>query len=52
MPRGLAALDGAGHLDRASEQQQLLGQRGLAGVRMRNDRKRAAASDFLARENS
>ena len=44
--RGLAALDGARHLDRAAEQQQLLGERGLAGVRVRDDRKGAAPLDF------
>ena len=33
MARGLAALDGAGQLDGAAEQQQLFGQRGLAGIR-------------------
>ena len=32
MPRGLAAFTLPGHLDRAAEQQQLFGQRGLAGV--------------------
>ena len=39
-------LDVAGELDRAAEQQQLLGQRGLAGVRMRDDREGAAALDL------
>ena len=34
----------AGELDRAAEQQQLLGQRGLARVRVRDDRKGAAAA--------
>ena len=36
-----ARLDRAGELDRAAEQQQLLGQRGLAGVGVRDDRERA-----------
>ena len=44
--RRLAALDGSGHLDRAAEQQQFLGERGLARVRMRNDRKGTAPQDF------
>src|SRR3546814_1055426 len=44
--RGLARLDRTGHLDRAAEQQQLLGQGGLAGVRVRNDREGAAAGGF------
>ena len=35
----------AGELDRAAEQQQLLGQRGLAGVRVRDDREGAPARD-------
>ena len=39
----LAAAHGARNLDRAAIQQQLLRQRGLAGVRMRNDGKRAPA---------
>ena len=39
-PPSLAArLDLAGQLERPAKQQQFLGQRGLAGVRMRNDRK-------------
>jgi len=41
----LARLDRAGHLDRAAEQQQLLGQRGLAGVGVGNDREGAAFLD-------
>jgi len=44
--RGLARLDRAGDLDRAGEQQQLFSQRGLAGVRMGNDREGAAAAGF------
>ncbi len=39
-------LDVAGELDGAAEQQQLLGQRGLAGVRMRDDGERAPALDL------
>ena len=39
-------LDVAGELDRAAEQQQLLGQRGLAGVRMRDDGEGAPALDL------
>ena len=38
----LLGLDLAGKLDGAAEQQQLLGQRRLAGVRVRNDRECAA----------
>ncbi len=45
--RGLAALDRAGELDRAAEQQQLFGERGLARVGMRNDGKRAPARRFM-----
>ena len=47
--RGVAValgLDLAGELDGAAEQQQLLGQRGLAGVRMRDDGKGAPPLDF------
>ena len=43
---GLAAADGAGQLDRAGIQQQLLGQRRLAGVGVRDDRERAPARHF------
>ena len=43
--RALARLHGAGHLDRAAVQQQLLGQRRLARVRVRDDRERAPARD-------
>ena len=39
-------LDLAGEVDGAAEQQQLLGQRGLAGVRMGDDGKRAPALHF------
>jgi hypothetical protein len=34
-------------VDRAGEQQQLLGERRFARVRVRNDREGAAAGDFL-----
>jgi len=34
-------------VDRATEQQQMLGQRGLAGVRVRDDREGAAACGFF-----
>src|SRR6185437_1541515 len=44
--RSLAALDRAGHLDRAAEQQQLFGQCGLAGIGVRDDREGAAAPGF------
>ncbi len=42
----LARLDRARHLDRAAEQQQLLGERGLARIRVRDDRESAAAPNF------
>ena len=42
----LAALHGTGDLNRAREQQQLFSQRGLARVRVGNDRERAAAFEF------
>ena len=48
--RALARLDGAGHLDRAAEQQQLLGQRRLARVRVRDDRERAALARRRGRD--
>ena len=41
-----ASAHGAGQLDRARVQQQLLGQRRLAGVGVRDDRERAPARDF------
>ena len=44
---GLARLDAAGDLDRAREQQQLFGQRGLARVGVRNDGKGAAAAHLV-----
>ena len=43
---GLAAAHGAGELDRPCIEQELLRQRRLAGVGVRNDRKRPPASDF------
>ena len=45
-PAILAAAHGAGQLDGARIEQQLLGERGLAGVRMRNDGKRSPARDL------
>ena len=44
--RGFAALDRAGELDGAAEQQQLFGERGLAGVGMRNDGKSSSFPYF------
>jgi len=41
--RAIAPLHRAGELDRAAEQQQLLGDRGVARVRVRYDREAAAA---------
>ena len=46
MARRLAALDGAGHGDGAAKQQQLLGQGGLAGIRVRDDREGPSPTDF------
>jgi hypothetical protein len=47
-PPPLAArLDLARQLDRPAEQQQFLGQRGLAGVRMRNNRKGPPARNLV-----
>ena len=46
MAPGLAAAHRAGQLDRAGVQQQLLGQRRLAGVGMRDDRERAPPRDL------
>ena len=43
----LAALDGAGQLDRTAEQQQLFGERGFAGVRVGNDGECSTQIDFL-----
>ena len=45
-PRLAARLDRAGGMDRAAEQQQMLGQRRLAGVGMRDDREGPAARGF------
>ena len=44
--RALARLDRARHLDRAAEEQQLLGQRRLARIRVRDDGERAAPRDI------
>jgi hypothetical protein len=44
---GLAALDRAGQLNGTAEQQQLFGQRGLAGVGVRDDGEGAAALKFV-----
>ena len=47
-PPPLAArLHFAGKLDRAAEQEELFGQRRLAGIGVRDDRKRAPARDFV-----
>ncbi len=45
--RSLARLDRPGHLDRAPEQQELLGQGRLAGVGVRDDGEGAAAGGFV-----
>ena len=45
VPPALARLDGAGELDRAAVEQELLGERRLAGVRVRDDRERPALRD-------
>src|SRR5690606_24427177 len=42
-----AGLDGAGHLDGAAEQQQLLRERGLAGVRVGDDREGPPPGDLV-----
>ena len=41
-----AGADGAGELDGAAVEEELLGEGGLAGVRVRDDREGAAAGDF------
>ena len=41
VPLRLARLDGAREMDRASVEEELFGERGLARVRMRDDRERA-----------
>jgi len=46
MAIGLAVAHRAGQLDRPCVQQQFLGQRGLAGIRVGNDRERAATLNF------
>jgi hypothetical protein len=48
----LLRLDLAGELDRAAEQQQLFGERGLARVGVGDDRKCAAARDFAGKHGS
>ena len=45
---GFAAAHGPGQLDRAAVEQQLLGQGGLAGVGVRNDREGAPARNLAA----
>ena len=47
MPPGLAAFYGARHIDRAAEEQQLLRQRRLAGIRVRDDGKRAPSAGLF-----
>ena len=47
MTLSLARLDGTRLMDGAAVEQQLLGQRGLTGVRVRNDGKGASALHFL-----
>src|SRR5690625_1005728 len=47
MARRLARLDRAGQLDGSAKQQKLFGQRRLAGIRVRNDGKGAAAGNFI-----
>jgi hypothetical protein len=49
VPLGLAAAHRAGQLDRAGVEQQLLGERRLAGVGVGDDREGAAAGDLAAR---
>ena len=46
MPTAFTRLDRTGQLNCTREQQQFLGERGLARVRVRNDCKGAAARDF------
>ena len=47
VPRGTPCLDRAGEVDGAAVQEQLLGQRGLTGVGVRDDRKGPAPGDFM-----
>jgi hypothetical protein len=47
VPIRLAAAHRARELDGARVQQEFLGQRGLTGVGVGNDRERAAALDFM-----
>ena len=46
--RGAARLDGAGEMDGAAVEEELLGERGLAGVRVRDDRECAPALGFAS----
>jgi len=46
MPAGVTAADSASELDRAGVEQEFLGQRRLAGVRVRDDGKRAPPRDL------
>jgi hypothetical protein len=45
MPGGAPSLDRSGQVDRSTVEQQLFGEGGLAGVRMRDDRKGASVGD-------
>jgi hypothetical protein len=47
VPRALSRLHRAGQLDRAAEEQQLLGQRRLARVGVGDDGERASSLDFI-----
>ena len=47
MPRGTPGLDRAGQVDRPTVQEQLLGERGLTGVRVRDDRKSPATGNLV-----
>ncbi len=51
VPRGLSRLHAAGDLDGAREEQELLGERGLAGVGVRDDREGAAACRLPGRSS-
>ena len=46
MATGMTSADGAGKLDRAGVEEELLGQRRLAGVGVRDDRKGAPSRNF------
>ena len=52
MPFGLAAANRAGQLDGPRVQQEFLGERGLARVRVRDDGERASALDFRAQRRT